>query len=56
MKTTFWYFPGMFENPAPAKYYLKKTKAKYYEILIIYEFVEINRLLLFVISEWLVWN
>ena len=23
MKTTFSYFPGMFENPAPAKYYLK---------------------------------
>ena len=23
MKTTFTYFPGMFENPAPAKYYLK---------------------------------
>ena len=24
MKTTFLYFPGMFKNPAPAKYYLKK--------------------------------
>jgi len=24
MKTTFSYFPGMFENSAPAKYYLKK--------------------------------
>ena len=23
MKTTFSYFPGMFENPTPAKYYLK---------------------------------
>ena len=23
MKTTFPYFPGLFENPAPAKYYLK---------------------------------
>ena len=28
MKTTFSYFPGMFENPAPAKYHLKKTKSK----------------------------
>ena len=28
MKTTFSYFPGMFENPAPAKYYFKKTKSK----------------------------
>ena len=28
MKTTFSYFPGMYENPAPAKYYLKKTKLK----------------------------
>ena len=27
MKTTFSYFPGMFENPAPAKYWLK-TKLK----------------------------
>ena len=26
MKTTFSYFPGMFENPAPTKYYLKKSK------------------------------
>ena len=25
MKTTFSYFPGMFENPAAAKYYLKKN-------------------------------
>ncbi len=32
MKTTFSYFPGMFENPAPAKYYLKR---KYHEILTI---------------------
>ena len=23
-KTTFSYFPGMFENPAPANYYFKK--------------------------------
>ena len=29
MKTLFSYFPGMFENPAPAKYYLKKSQ-KYY--------------------------
>ena len=28
MKTTFSYFPGMFEIPALAKYYLKKTKSK----------------------------
>ena len=26
MKTTFSYFPGMLENPAPAKYFLKKSK------------------------------
>jgi len=26
MKTTFSYFPGMFENPAPLKYYFKKSK------------------------------
>ena len=29
IKTTFSYFPGMFENPAPAKIILKKIK-KYY--------------------------
>jgi len=40
MKTTFSYFPGMFVNPAPAKYYLKKKNQKYYEILTIYECVE----------------
>ena len=28
MKTTFSYFPGMFENPAPEKYYFIKTKSK----------------------------
>ena len=38
MKTTFSYFPGMFENPAPAKY--EKEKSKYYEILTLYECVE----------------
>ena len=39
MKTTFLYFPGMFENPAPAKiiFFLNQ---KYYEILTIYECVE----------------
>ena len=26
-KTTFSYFPGVFENPAQTKYYLKKTKS-----------------------------
>jgi len=35
MKTTFSYFPEIFENPAPAKYYLKKKNLKYYEILTI---------------------
>ena len=41
MKTTFSYFPGMFENPAPAKYYLKKKQnQKYYEILNRYECFE----------------
>ena len=39
MKTTFSYFPGMYENPAPAKYYFKKNNQKY-EILTIYECVE----------------
>ena len=29
-------FPGMFENPAPAKIILKKQNQKYYEILTIY--------------------
>ena len=28
MKTTFSYFPGMFENPAPAKYYFQKNKIR----------------------------
>ena len=28
MKTTFSYFPGMFQNPVPAKYYLKKQNKK----------------------------
>ena len=37
MKTTFSYFPGMFKNPAPAKYYLKKQNN---EIITLYEFVE----------------
>jgi len=40
MKTTFSYFPGMFENPAPAKINLKKQNQKYYEILTTYECVE----------------
>jgi len=40
MKTTFSYFPGMFENSAPAKYYLIKLNQKYYEILTLYECVE----------------
>ena len=40
MKTTFSYFPGMYENPAPAKYYFKKQNQNYYEILTIYECVE----------------
>ena len=37
MKTTFSYFLGMFENPAPAKIIKKKIKN---EILTIYECVE----------------
>ena len=28
MKKTFSYFPGMFENPAPAKYYFLKNQKK----------------------------
>ena len=40
MKTTFSYFPRMYENPAPAKYYLEKQNQKYYEISTIYECVE----------------
>ena len=36
MKTTFSYFPGMFENPAPAKTIFKKQNQKYYEILTIH--------------------
>jgi len=36
MKTTFSYSPGMFENPAPAKYNLKIRNQKYYEILPMY--------------------
>ena len=31
MKTTFSYFPGMFENPAPGKYNFKKQNQKYYK-------------------------
>ena len=31
MKTTFSYFPGMFENPEPAK--ILKKNQNYYEIL-----------------------
>ena len=31
------YFPGMFENPAPAKIILKKQNPKYYEILTLYK-------------------
>jgi len=41
MKTTFSYFPGMFEIPAPSKIILKKKQnQKYYEILTIYECIE----------------
>ena len=40
MKTTFSHFSGMYENPAPAKYHLKKPNQKYYEISTIYECVE----------------
>ena len=40
MKTTFSYFPGMFENPTEAKTILKEQNQKYYEILTIYECVE----------------
>ena len=40
MKTTFSYFPGMFENPAPAKINFKKQNQKYYEILTLNECVE----------------
>ena len=40
MKTTFLYFPGMFENPTPTKIISKKQNQKYYEILTIYESVE----------------
>jgi len=40
MKTTFSYFPGMFENPTPAKIIFKETNQKYYEILTTYECVE----------------
>ena len=29
MKTTFSYFPGMFENKLQAKYYFKKVKSKH---------------------------
>ena len=32
MKTTSSYFQGMFENPAPAKYYFKKQNQDSYEI------------------------
>ena len=28
MKTTFSYFPGIFENPAPAQYYFKKPNSE----------------------------
>ena len=57
MKTTFLYFPEMFENPAPAKIIIKKNQ-KYYEILTIYESnaSKNNRWLLLVISEGFVWN
>ena len=33
-------FSGMFENPAPAKYNLKKRNKKYYEISTIKECVQ----------------
>ena len=40
MKTTFSYFPGMYENSATAKIILKNIIQKCYEILSIYECVE----------------
>ena len=42
----------MFENPAPAKYYLKKNQ-KYYEILTIYECVE-KRSMTIVCNIWMI--
>ena len=32
MKTTFSYYPGMFENPAPVKYYLIKKSISLWNI------------------------
>ena len=40
MKTTFSYFPEMFENPASVNIIFKKQNQKYYEILTRYECVE----------------
>jgi len=42
-KTTFSFFPEMFKNSAPAKYYSKKQNQKYYEILTIYDASKNNR-------------
>ena len=54
-KTTFSYFPGMFENPAPTK--LFKKNQKYYEISTIFTNAsKNNRWLLFIISEWFVYD
>ena len=48
MKTTFSYFPGMVENPAPVKYYSKKKRnKKYYKILTLYEYVKLFGIKLF---------
>ena len=51
MKTTFSYFPGTFEEPAPAKYYIKEKK--YYEILTIYECVE-KKSMTIVCNIWMI--
>jgi len=55
MKTTFSYFPGMFKNPAPAECYLKKI-INIMKYLLYTNSSKNNRWLLFVISEWFVWN
>ena len=53
MKTKFSYCPGMFEIPAPAKYYLKKQNQNFYEILNICECVE-KKSITIVCNIWMI--
>ena len=56
MQTTFSYFPGMFENPVPAKMILKNKIINIMKYQLFTNASKNNRWLMFVISEWFVYD